>query len=125
MSAEAAPTPPGSVEPFEYEAATLRALAHPKRLMLLSRLPPEGESVTSLAASLGLSLPNVSQHLRVLRDHGIVRAERTGQEVRYRLSNPAFRDCCALVRQVIVDESRRKNAELLGGVPTPAAAAAP
>lgn len=101
-----------SAESYVREAETLRALAHPKRLMLISLIRDEGESVTELAATLGLTLPNVSQHLRVLRDRGVVRAERVGQAVRYRLTNPAFRNCCTLVRQVIEEEDRRHEADL-------------
>ena len=101
-----------SSEAFVLEAETLRALAHPTRLRILSLLHPEGDTVTDIAEALDLSLPNVSQHLRVLRDRGIVRAERAGQAMRYRLTNPAFQSCCSLVRQVIVDEARRRGAVL-------------
>lgn len=100
-----------SLEAFELEAETLRALAHPKRLRLLSILGENGASVTELSQALELPLPNVSQHLRVLRDRGIVRAERSGQLVRYRIADPAFLSCCALVRQLIVAEAERRNAE--------------
>lgn len=103
-----------SADAFELEADTLRALAHPKRLMILNRLGTQAQSVTALASALGMSLPNASQHLRVLKDRGIVRAERNGQVVVYRLANPAFFTCCTLVRQVIVEESRRREAGLTG-----------
>ena len=104
---------------FEREAEALRALAHPKRLMIVSRLGERSESVTDLAEALRLSLPNASQHLRVLRDCGIVRSERIGQVVRYRLSNPAIRNCCALVRQLVVDEAARRGEELRSTAPEP------
>ena len=104
------PSPGGTPQrAFELEADALRALAHPKRLMILSRLHEGGESVTELAEALEMSLPNASQHLRVLRERGFVRAERVGQVVRYRLSNPAIRTCCALVRGIVVEESRRRT----------------
>ena len=105
-------------EAFELEADTLRALAHPKRLMILSRLGSLPRSVTELADALDMSLPNASQHLRVLRDRGIVRAERTGHVVRYRLSNPAFHRCCIQVRQAIVEEARRREAEFRSAPPS-------
>ncbi len=96
----AAPFPP-AVDMFEAEADTLRAMAHPKRLMILSQLGARGRSVSELASVVGISLPNASQHLRVLRDRGIVQSERVGQVVKYRLTSPEFQACCARVRQVI------------------------
>lgn len=97
---------------FELEAGTLRALAHPRRLMILSELGDQARSVSDLANAVGISLQNASQHLRVLRDRGVVESERVGQLVRYRLASPAFQTCCALVRQVIVDGMRRREEEL-------------
>ncbi len=97
---------------FEIEADTLRALANPKRLMILSQLTREGRSVSDLATVVGISLPNASQHLRVLRDRGVVEAERVGQVVRYRLTSPEFQTCCALVRQTILEGMRRRQDEL-------------
>lgn len=94
---------------FELEAETLRALAHPKRLLMLHLLGVRGMSVTALASALDLSLPNASQHLRVLRDRGIVRAERVGHGVRYRVANPTFLRCCARVREVLVEEVQRRS----------------
>ncbi len=96
----AAPFRP-AIDMFEAEADTLRAMAHPKRLMILSQLGARGRSVSELASVVGISLPNASQHLRVLRDRGIVQSERIGQVVKYRLTSPEFQACCARVRQVI------------------------
>lgn len=95
---------------FELEAETLRALAHPKRLAILDRLGSGRRSVTELAGALGMTLPNASQHLRVLRDHGVVRAERDGQVVRYRLVSPELSSCCTMVRRVIVEGRLRLGA---------------
>ncbi len=90
-----------SAEVFEREADTLRAMAHPKRLMIVEMLGRRRESVSEIARNLEIPLPNVSQHLRVMRDRGIVQAERTGQTVRYRLTNPALRGCCAQIRRAL------------------------
>lgn len=97
---------------FEVEANTLRAMAHPKRLMILSQLGDDGRSVSELAHAVGISLQNASQHLRVLRDRGVVVAERAGHEVKYRLASPEFQTCCALVREVAIEGMRRREAEL-------------
>ena len=54
-----------------------------------------------LATELGLSQPNVSQHLSVMRAAGIVDAERDGREIRYRLVDPDVLVACAVMRGVL------------------------
>lgn len=83
------------------QADVLRTLAHPRRLEILHRLADGPIEVGRLAGELGLSQPNVSQHLGVLRAAGIVDAERTGREVRYRLADPDVMRACGLMRSVL------------------------
>ena len=49
----------------------------------------------------GISQPNVSQHLAVLRAAGLVDADRDGREVRYRLTDPDVMVACDLMRAVL------------------------
>ncbi|MBU0608241.1 MAG: metalloregulator ArsR/SmtB family transcription factor [Armatimonadetes bacterium] len=61
-----------------------RALAHPARLQILMKIV-EGElCVQDLQDDLERNQPNISQHLTVLRDRGLVIAERKGKRVCYR-----------------------------------------
>jgi DNA-binding transcriptional ArsR family regulator len=83
------------------QAEVLKTLAHPRRLEILHRLAEGPVEVGRLADELGLSQPNVSQHLAVLRGAGVVDAERTGREVRYRLSDPDVMRACGLMRGVL------------------------
>lgn len=83
------------------QADTLRTLASPRRLAILHRLAAGPCAVGALADELGLSQPNVSQHLAVLRGAGLVEAEREGREVRYRLTDPDVVAACALMRAVL------------------------
>lgn len=83
------------------QAEVLKTLAHPRRLEILHRLAEGPVEVGRLAEELGLSQPNVSQHLAVLRSAGVVDAERTGREVRYRLSDPDVMRACGLMRGVL------------------------
>lgn len=68
----------------------LKALADERRWEMVRILLAEELNVCQLAERLGVPQPNVSKHLRILRDAGIVVTERAGKEV---LSNiaPAFR----------------------------------
>ena len=79
----------------------LRALANPRRLQILHRLADGPVEVGALAAELGMSQPNASQHLSVMRTAGVVEAERVGREVRYRVSDPDVIVACGLMRAVL------------------------
>ena len=83
------------------QAEVLRTLAHPRRLEILHRLAEGPCEVGRLADVLGVSQPNVSQHLAVLRAAGVVEAERDGREVRYRLTDPDVMVACGVMRRVL------------------------
>ncbi|MFI0464608.1 ArsR/SmtB family transcription factor [Saccharopolyspora sp. NPDC003752] len=68
------------------------ALANPTRRELLGRLlATQGEPVQRLAAHFDMTRPSVSEHLKVLRDAGLVTAERAGRQHIYRLADDALR----------------------------------
>jgi DNA-binding transcriptional ArsR family regulator len=69
----------------------LRALSNENRLMLLCLLFEGEKSVGELNDSLPLSQSALSQHLAVLREEGMVRPRRAGQNVYYGLASPAAR----------------------------------
>ena len=83
------------------QADVLKTLANPRRLQILHRLAEGPCEVGRLAADLGLSQPNVSQHLAVLRGVGIIEATREGREVRYHLADPDVMIACGLMRRVL------------------------
>jgi ArsR family transcriptional regulator len=72
-------------------AAVFRALAHASRVRLLERLV-EGECcVSEIENTLGISQPNVSQHLKVLRDAGLVVGSRRGTKICYKIADERLR----------------------------------
>ena len=97
------------------QADTLRTLANPHRLDILHRLAEEPSEVGRLADQLGLSQPNISQHLAVLRGSGLVEAERNGREVRYRLADPDVMVACGAMRAVL-ERRLRRLAELSNAI---------
>jgi DNA-binding transcriptional ArsR family regulator len=67
--------------------ALLKELAHPLRLRVIDRLGHLGPaSVSALAAELGAAMPELSNHLRRLRQAGLVRARRDGRHAVYELA---------------------------------------
>ena len=73
-------------------AKALEALADPTRRAVLERLRAGGRSVTEIAAQLPVSRPAVSQHLKVLKDAGLVRDEPRGAARIYRIHAPGLAD---------------------------------
>lgn len=65
--------------------ALFTALAQPTRRQILDALRDGEQPVGALVGALELAQPTVSQHLRVLRDAGLVRVRRAGQQRLYRL----------------------------------------
>ena len=83
------------------QAEVLKVLASPRRLAILHCLAEGPMEVGRLAAAIGASQPNVSQHLAVMRATGIVEADRDGREIRYRLVDPDVIAACDLMRGVL------------------------
>ncbi|MCG5432557.1 metalloregulator ArsR/SmtB family transcription factor [Mycobacterium sp. MYCO198283] len=63
----------------------LRALAAPVRIAIVLQLRDASRCVHELVDALGVPQPLVSQHLRILKQAGVVAGERSGREVTYRL----------------------------------------
>ena len=89
-------------------SAILKAIGHPTRLRILERIAERGLCVSDLEEALGLRQANVSQHLAVLRDRGLVIAERRGNTTCYYLADPRIAEVITLMRDML---SREAEAE--------------
>lgn len=69
--------------PLSDVAEVFKALANVHRLKILAALTAECESVSTIVERANLPQPMVSHNLRLLRDRGVVRAERRGSYVYY------------------------------------------
>ncbi|MEZ5096851.1 MAG: metalloregulator ArsR/SmtB family transcription factor [Nocardioides sp.] len=80
-----------------------KAIADPKRLMILDVLRDGPLSVTEIAESLGLSQPNTSQHLATLRERNVVRTSRSGTTVHYSLTSTKVLAAVDLLREFMAE----------------------
>jgi ArsR family transcriptional regulator len=81
-------------------AAVARALGDPKRLCVLESLAAGEVSVGDLAGRVACQVPNMSQHLSVLRAAGLVTTRRDGNTVYYRLADPRVLEACQLLQAI-------------------------
>jgi DNA-binding transcriptional ArsR family regulator len=94
----------------ELVASMCKALNDPKRLLLLYALRYGRYTVSELCELIEAPQSNTSQHLAVLRDRGLVEAERQGNNVVYSLRHPKVIDAIDILRGVMSDELSRQTA---------------
>jgi DNA-binding transcriptional ArsR family regulator len=102
-------------EVHRLHAELCQALADPKRILILYALAEAPHTVGELAEGLKVRQSNVSQHLAVLRDRGLVATERAGTRVTYSLAYPAVVRALDLLRGVLREklEDTRRRADAL------------
>jgi DNA-binding transcriptional ArsR family regulator len=98
------------VQLFRLQAEICKTMADSKRLMILHELRDAEISVGQLVSNLDLPQANVSQHLAILRERGIVTARREGTSVYYSLANPKIGQACDLVQEVLADQLAKNQA---------------
>ena len=79
------------------------AIADPNRLMLLYTLSEKPCTVNELTELVGISQPSASRHLKVLREHGLVSANRIGQSVEYSLVDLRLIEALDILRAILRD----------------------
>lgn len=90
------------------------ALAHPVRLQILELLRDNGAYVMHLTAALGRRQANVSQHLAILRDAGLVVDERAGMTVVYRVPDPRIFELVDLFKKLALHSARQDRSRGMG-----------
>lgn len=90
---------------LEMMAGRFAALGDPTRLALVHALMTKGEqNVTALGAAVKTTAANVSKHLKVLREAGLVIRRKEGLQVFYKLDDPVVQKLCELVCESMLDE---------------------
>lgn len=95
-------------------ARRFRTLGEPYRLRILQVLEAGERSVGELVAELDGNQPNVSKHLQILSDAGLIGRRREGTTIFYAISDPMVFKLCALVCSSEAQKSRREFEALAG-----------
>lgn len=93
-------SPRDDLECCEEMARVFKALGNPTRLGILRRIIDGRMCVGDLQDELDRSQPNISQHLGVLRDRGVVVSEREGTRVSYQPADPRLGELLELAAEI-------------------------
>ncbi len=97
-----------SAKMMELVARRFRTLGEPFRLRLLQQLEQGEKTVGELAEALDGNQPNVSKHLGILHEAGLVSRRREGNSIVYAISDPMVFRLCDLVCRSESERSRRE-----------------
>ncbi len=98
---------------FTRYARLLKVLSHPARLEVLHLLRTQPLFVQDIVTMVGRSQAFVSQQLQVLRAAGIVRTERLGRRIAYRLTSPDFIRGSDIIRAALKPATPRTSSRTI------------
>jgi ArsR family transcriptional regulator len=90
----------GKSDNIREASAAMQAMAHPLRLKILCLVGNQELSVLEIVDAVGTSQSNISQHLAVLRDNGLLEARKEANKVFYRIGDPRVLKMIALTREI-------------------------
>ena len=87
-------------EDIERASRSLKAMSHPLRLKILCTLGDQEISVQDIVEQVGTSQSNISQHLAILRDKGILASRKDANRVYYRVGDSRTLRLISMMREV-------------------------
>lgn len=99
---------------YELHAEVCKTFGHPKRLFIIDSLRKKELSVSDLAKITEMDISNLSQHLHMLKEKGLVKGRREGTSIYYSLTHPNIIQAYDLISEVLM-KSIKDNQTILGG----------
>lgn len=96
-----------SKELYRMHADFCKFMANPKRIEILFLLGESERCVEEIAVEMNVRIPNISQHLAIMREKGIVASRRSGTKIYYHLDNPKSLQACILMREAMVEQMEK------------------
>lgn len=93
----------------QIKASILKALAHPTRIKIVEMLREGEKCVCEMLSLLQLEQPNISQHLTILRNHGVVQTEKRGLFIFYQLKNKKLGEILEILEEIILEEIKENQ----------------
>lgn len=95
-------------EIYKLHADFCKFMGNAKRIEILFILGKTERCVDEIARAAALNIANVSQHLSVMREKGVVEVRRDGVKKYYRLSNPRTLEACIIMRDLMIEQVNKK-----------------
>lgn len=90
---------------FEIQADLCRCMSNALRIEIVHYLRNGPKRVTDIVNATAQPQATISRHLGVLRDGGVLSAQRQGQDVYYQIANFKILHICDLMKEVLVEEA--------------------
>src|SRR6476469_3699469 len=90
----------GKSDNIRQASSAMHAMAHPLRLKILCLVGNQELAVSEIVEAVGTSQSNISQHLAVLRDNGLIEARKDAARVLYRIRDVRIVRMIALTREI-------------------------
>ena len=97
---------------YEAKAKVLKALAHPTRLWMVEQLSDGEKCVYEFVDQIAADFSTISKHLSVLKQAGIVEADKCGKQVYYTLKVPCVLNFMSCV-EAVLESNAKTQAELV------------
>jgi ArsR family transcriptional regulator len=97
----------GRGEQIEQAARAMKAISHPLRLKILCVLGEEEVSVQEIVDAVGTTQSNVSQHLAILREKGVIGSRKDANRVFYSVRDQRTLQLLVMMREVFCGAVRR------------------
>ncbi len=96
-------------EILKMQAEIYKSFSSPSRLHIIKLLCAEELNATDIIKETGLSKANLSQHMSVLVQTGLVKTRKQGTSVFYSLANKKVNNACSLIQEMALDTIKKKN----------------
>ena len=89
------------------QASLCKVFSSTRRVLIVWVLGDEEKAVTEIARSVGSSMQSASQHLRLMKDKGVLTSRKDGQAVLYRIAENELMQNCMIMKQSPLPEKAR------------------
>ncbi len=94
---------------YKLHADICKTLANPKRLEIINILCDKEITASQLLERIDISKTNLSQHMSILVEKGVVVSRRVGKNVFYQLSDKEIIKACDIMRAVLIKKLKQQN----------------
>lgn len=89
---------------YKMHADFCKFMSNPKRIEIIFQLEGRELCVNGLSEAMDVKVPNISQHLALMRENGVLSVRRDGNRMYYSITNPKTLLACKIMREAMMEE---------------------